>query len=323
MPKQVVKNKHDKVGSKRRSKSQIPAKRSKKEVFLLVLVCLIGVVIGLYYIFEQKVYIYQKNATCDENKYCVEIGSGNPITGVIKSYNRQDGRTLTNYTSYKNGIITGKKEYYENGQLEGKVFYKNGKVDGVLYKYYENGQLELEASYSDGKLNGFLKKYYENGQLQMEAYFLNDKADGVYKEYYEDGQLKVKGGYKNGLIEGPGESYYQNGQIKIRDHYKNNVKDGYDEKYYENGLLKQKTTYKNGAVNGIITHYDMEGNIHQISHIGEIRGGPELFIEFYKTGQIHIKANFMNGDDYYEFYTEDGQLSKKCSRYDVLWYKCL
>ena len=42
--------------------------------------------------------------------------------------------------------------YYENGQLDERGNYKDGKEDGVWEKYYENGELEERDNWKDGEL---------------------------------------------------------------------------------------------------------------------------------------------------------------------------
>jgi antitoxin component YwqK of YwqJK toxin-antitoxin module len=38
--------------------------------------------------------------------------------------------------------------------------------NGVIETYYDNGQLELRETYEDGKLNGLHEMWYENGKLE-------------------------------------------------------------------------------------------------------------------------------------------------------------
>ena len=42
--------------------------------------------------------------------------------------------------------------YHENGQLECKGNYKDGKRDGLWEWYHDNGRLESKRNYKDGKL---------------------------------------------------------------------------------------------------------------------------------------------------------------------------
>ena len=56
--------------------------------------------------------------------------------------------------------------YYENGRLEEKANYKDGKEDGLWEYYFENGQLQGKGNYKDGKEDGLCEYYFENGQLE-------------------------------------------------------------------------------------------------------------------------------------------------------------
>ena len=58
--------------------------------------------------------------------------------------------------------------YFENGQVELQVTYKNGEMDKGE-RYYENGQLEYKATYKNGEIVK-RESYYENGELIEENY---------------------------------------------------------------------------------------------------------------------------------------------------------
>lgn len=42
--------------------------------------------------------------------------------------------------------------YYENGKIETKANFKDGKKEGELIGYYENGQIKGKRNYKNGKL---------------------------------------------------------------------------------------------------------------------------------------------------------------------------
>jgi antitoxin component YwqK of YwqJK toxin-antitoxin module len=99
------------------------------------------------------------------------------------------------------------KSYYEDGQLEQEVSFKDGKNDGPFKSYFENGQPEWEYYYNtDGTRDGTqkTKRWYENGQLWYEGYWITIDEEGVwngpYKSYYEDGQLESEKTYKDGEL---------------------------------------------------------------------------------------------------------------------------
>ena len=83
-----------------------------------------------------------------------------------------------------NGSVTGT---YENGKLEEKRTYKDGKEDGVFELYFENGQLMAKGAWKDGKEDGALEWYYENGQLKEKGTYKDGKEDGAFESYNEDG----------------------------------------------------------------------------------------------------------------------------------------
>ena len=93
--------------------------------------------------------------------------------------------------------------YYENGQVKGKINYKNGKPDGFFEHYYENGQLNIKGNQKDGEPDGLWESYYDNGQLMIKVNYNKDgKEDGLWESYYENGQLTIKGNYKDGKEDG-------------------------------------------------------------------------------------------------------------------------
>ena len=75
---------------------------------------------------------------------------------------RSRGKNIISYKGVPfSGNLTGT---YENGQLEEKRTYKEGRIDGVS-EYYKDGQLKSKKTYKDGKEDG--SEYYdENGELE-------------------------------------------------------------------------------------------------------------------------------------------------------------
>ena len=144
----------------------------------------------------------------ERNDLAYEVNSQTPYNGKALIY--FDNGQVEYQVTYKNGELVKKESYYENGQLQYKGVFENGehiKEEG----YYENGQLQHKGAYKNDELvKGEL--YYENGQLQYKGLFEN--GEPVKEEsYYENGQLKYKGVSENGKLvkeEGP---YYQDDKI--------------------------------------------------------------------------------------------------------------
>ena len=66
--------------------------------------------------------------------------------------------------------------------------------------YYENGNLEFEIPYKNNKREGIVKVYFENGNLMAEIPHKNDEAHGNLKYYTEDGELLALLKAENGKI---------------------------------------------------------------------------------------------------------------------------
>ena len=49
----------------------------------------------------------------------------------------------------KQGLVT---EYYESGEVESKVNYVDGQLQGEYIEYYENGEIKEIQNYKDGEL---------------------------------------------------------------------------------------------------------------------------------------------------------------------------
>ena len=75
----------------------------------------------------------------------------------------RDGITYeVNSTTPFTGSSVG---YYDNGQLQRKDNYKNGKLDGPYETFHDNGQLEQRGNYKNGKMDGLREYFDKDGNL--------------------------------------------------------------------------------------------------------------------------------------------------------------
>jgi antitoxin component YwqK of YwqJK toxin-antitoxin module len=77
--------------------------------------------------------------------------------------------------------------YAENGMIESKYSYKNGKVDGRKIIYDSIGKISQEDSYREGKLNGQEIMYYPNGKIKTYTICRNDSSIGFEYDFDEKG----------------------------------------------------------------------------------------------------------------------------------------
>lgn len=93
-------------------------------------------------------------------------------------------------TNDKSREITEHKEYYPNGKLKVKGYFRGGMKNGEFFHYDTNGELEALITYSNDTLEGPFKVFYPNGKLKEITYFTKGKPDGWSYEYWENGKKK-------------------------------------------------------------------------------------------------------------------------------------
>lgn len=94
----------------------------------------------------------------------------------------------------------GEMYYYENNQVYMVGGIKNNKRDGVWEAFFEDGTLQSKAFYIDGKEDGDYKVYHPNGKLLMHGHYDNGICDGVWKFYDQKGKLQKEIHTKKGEI---------------------------------------------------------------------------------------------------------------------------
>lgn len=73
--------------------------------------------------------------------------------------------------------------YYDNGQKKSVyrysgIFFVERALDGLQEEYYENGNLNIRAEYKNGKKHGIYEEYNKNGRLiDRENYFKGERID--------------------------------------------------------------------------------------------------------------------------------------------------
>lgn len=95
----------------------------------------------------------------------------------------------------KDGIKT---VYFPNSEIVKQVVgYKDGKRIGELREYYRNGNLKVRQYYKNDTLTDSCITYYENGNLQLIQFIKNKNKEGAWKKFNEQGKLFEEVNYKN------------------------------------------------------------------------------------------------------------------------------
>ena len=237
----------------------------------------------------------------------------------------------TYYMYNKKGVLNGDSiKYYEEGNIQSIVPYKNNLVEGLVITYYENGNIKEEVHYKNDKMNGEAKSYDENGKLNGRTIFKDDIK--LEEEVHKENEI-LKNTFKNGEVVKQ-DICSLNGTLKER-----RVLNGNEMEYssfYENGNVKQKILTKDKVIikeqlyarNGNIMlnsffstdgkpikevfEYYPDGKLfRKISTMDEMANGDTL--EYYPNGNIKKKAFFKNDkqEGEYTVYYESGVIMQK------------
>lgn len=111
------------------------------------------------------------------------------------AYHDDDPRRPAHEYYYREGerrrhLIEGEeKRWFENGQFQGRMTYRNGVPDGPFEMFHTNGNRRMVATMKAGKASGPSVEYHENGQKLEEGAFLDDRKVGLWQKWDEFGRL--------------------------------------------------------------------------------------------------------------------------------------
>ena len=99
--------------------------------------------------------------------------------------------------SYSQEVVTG--PFFIR---DGITYHQNTNepVTGIVEMFYPNGQLQFRVNYIDGELDGLWEYFDEDGQLHYRENYKDGKQDGLWEEFNEDGNLTKRETYKDGEL---------------------------------------------------------------------------------------------------------------------------
>jgi antitoxin component YwqK of YwqJK toxin-antitoxin module len=120
------------------------------------------------------------------------------VNGKVDITNKNGRRE--EYTLKDNKLEGEYKQWYPNGQLSSRGYYKEGKPEGEYNWWGPKGNLSSKSYYKEGKPEGEYKGWYDNGKLRIQYYYKEGKKEGEYKEWDYKGILNKHYLYKNNEI---------------------------------------------------------------------------------------------------------------------------
>ncbi|EHI79440.1 hypothetical protein HMPREF9093_00289 [Fusobacterium sp. oral taxon 370 str. F0437] len=248
---------------------------------------------------------------------------------TFRKVDYENGLLKTYFIYNKDGIPDGESvEYYEEGNIESVVHFRNNIVEGLTITYYENGNIDEEVNYKNNKMNGEAKSYDENGKLNGRTIFKDDikleedvyKENEILKNTFKNGELvkqdicTLNGTLKERRILNGDEieysTFYPNGNVKqkILAKDKTIIK---EQIYARNGNIMSNSFFSDGKPVIELFEYYPDGKLfRKISTINKMLNGDS--IEYYPNGNIKEKVHFIDDKEEGEhfFYDEKGKLIK-------------
>ncbi|HBS87069.1 MAG: hypothetical protein A2W91_02525 [Bacteroidetes bacterium GWF2_38_335] len=145
---------------------------------------------------------------------------------------------------YRNGVIENLSLSFDSTKtklLEIGTYVDSSKRNNTWFGFYENGQIQWKVQYDNGKIVSDFTEFYENAQIKA-IYSVVDNLGhlnkkGAYKEYYESGKLRFEGQYFYGKCKCELDSTTLEFQMAVP--LRQDTKSGKWIEYYENGNIKK------------------------------------------------------------------------------------
>ena len=108
------------------------------------------------------------------------------LCGLVLSACSQEPEVFTGPFITRDGVI-----YDQN---------TNEPLTGIVEELNENGQLEQRTTYRDGKREGLWEYFHDNGQLEGRVNYIDGKREGLWEGFNEDGNSVGTVTYRNGEL---------------------------------------------------------------------------------------------------------------------------
>lgn len=143
-----------------------------------------------------------------------------------------------------------KQELILNGN-EGNWYYNNQLFNGYLVSHDEEGNLEQKVGFYNGKKEGISKSWFANGQLKVESHYHQNKLVASYKAWWMNGILASEATYENGVLQGLEKKWYNSGQLAKQMQYTDGEEVGMQQAWLQNGKLYVNYEARNGRIFGM------------------------------------------------------------------------
>jgi len=178
------------------------------------------------------------------------------ILMVLSSCKNQDGKNEMLSKSNKFVVKVMDTTLMKDNELEKQVVGGKRLLNGVLYtgfsvKYHDNKKLSEKIYYEEGKKEGVAKYWFDDGSLKKFKTFDNNTLNGESISYFKNGQKSKLKNYKNNKLHGVQKTWYRSGKLFKRQNHKEGREDGMQESWMENGKKFINYEARNGRIFGL------------------------------------------------------------------------
>jgi antitoxin component YwqK of YwqJK toxin-antitoxin module len=172
------------------------------------------------------------------------------------------------------------KKKYEAGAKEYSEYYLDNTKIASRY-WYENGQAEFEIFYRDGLCHGPQRRWHVNGQLMWESFYENGEEHGTAKQWNEEGRLL--GTYIMNHGTGIDHWWDDEGWLAEEHYWKDGKPHGSERWWSKKEQLSSERYWKEGELHGIWRDWNYSGKLS--------RGYPQYYINGERvTKKKYLKA---------------------------------
>ena len=137
-------------------------------------------------LFSGTIAEWEKWSTINTDKQTLDLSTGEFLNGSVRIFD-EDGY-LQSRRSYKEGRLDGKfANYHRNGVQAQSIVYENGVKNGAETWWGENGFKSHETHYLMGNLHGKTYSWNEKGHLVSEVEYADGKPLYPVKEFSREG----------------------------------------------------------------------------------------------------------------------------------------
>lgn len=141
--------------------------------------------------------------------------------GVLKIF-AMDGNPESEET-YLNSLQEGHAKYWKKGVVSKEGTYVNGEYDGVWISNFPTGELNAKVNYKVGKLEGEAVYYFKTGPVSQKGQYLDDEKSGIWLNFDENGDTASVLNFKNDRMDGEAR-YYKEGKLSKKGKYNKGTK---------------------------------------------------------------------------------------------------